>query len=137
MTTNSPILLGIAAMVLTACAMVGNGGAPQAMGLMPRAPANDMATDAALTCALTAVERGGSVILTGQVISAAPVSGSYDLRIRRGTSLSMDQGGEFSARAGQPQDLGMAELSGRAADYDTALTLTVAGRDVVCPLRRN
>lgn len=137
MTTNSPILLGIAAVVLTACAMVSNGGMPQAAVLAPRAPASDMAPEAALTCALSAVERGGSVILTGQVLSTNPVSGSYDLRIRRGGSLSMDQGGEFAARAGQPQDIGMAQLSGRAADYDTALTLTVAGRDVDCPLRLN
>jgi len=131
MTTNSPILLGIAALVLTACAMVSSGGAPQPAG---RATA---ATEPTLSCALTAVERGGSVILTGQVVSADPVSGSYDLRIRRGASLSMDQGGAFAVRAGQPQEIGMAQLSGRAADYNTALTLTVAGRAVACPLRLN
>jgi len=131
MTTNSPILLGIAAVVLTACAMVSNGGMPQSAGVAPAA------TAPALTCALTAVERGGSVILTGQVMSADPVSGSYDLRIRRGASLSMDQGGDFAVRAGQQQEIGMAQLSGKAADYDTALTLTVAGTEMPCPLRLN
>ena len=124
MTTRSPFIAVLAALVLTACAMA----------TADRRPAD--AGDTAAVCTLRAVERAGQVALTAEVGPGAARSGRYTLNISggNGNSATIVQGGDFALAAGEAAVLGQASLSGRVTDYEADFTLDVGGRRTVCPL---
>lgn len=129
MTTRSPLLLGLAALALTTLGM--------AMGAVPPddAPRSAPAPrGAAFTCELSARD-GDGVALAGRLVAREAVTGSYALRVRSG-GVAIDQGGDFAAAPGETVTLGEAML-GAAPGLDARLTLTVGGRETVCPLRRS
>jgi hypothetical protein len=138
MTTRSPMTLGLAALVLTACAMAfgsppagqpaaGAAGTPTA-----RAPAPDPLYGP-VRCALEARPSGGGLSLAGRVTATRPLTGEYSLRVR-GRGVSIDQGGPFSLAAGETGTLGQASLPGRARDYELRLIVEAGGRRVACPV---
>jgi hypothetical protein len=122
------LALGLAALILTACAMaMGGPPGPASRGVTgtPGAP---------FACALDIRQEGNAVALAGSVEARSALQGTYALRIR-GAGTSIDQGGDFAARAGETVGIGDARLSGRAADLDATMTITVGGRSVPCGRR--
>lgn len=78
--------------------------------------------------------RGGTRI-EGRVISATPVSGSYQMQITSrmgGGGSTIRQSGEFSARAGAPASLGEAEMMGAPASHQVDLQVRVGSRRLTC-----
>ncbi len=136
MNIRSPILIGFAAVVLTACAMAlnGAGGPGQADQTSRVAPVVGTARPQPFACALIAQERAGRLTLEGRLDAREAVSARYDLRIR-GPGVAVDQSGDLSLRPGESTTLGEASLTGRLGDLDARMTVTSGGRTVTCPLR--
>lgn len=127
MTIRSPLFLGLAALALTACAMavarpsVGTVGA---------------GADPEFRCVLDAVQQGGMVAYDAVLVADRARIGQYDLTVRGADGqVQITQTGPFSIGAGQTVTLGMAQVSGRAADYRAAFSLTSDGRVFSCPTR--
>lgn len=129
MTIHSPMLLGLGALALAACALAEAGGRSAAA---PRGPQEA----AAITCALRLTEGRGGMRATAELRASTPMTGQYTLRLRRGAGVVLDQAGPFSASAGERLVLGEVALSGGGA-LDAGLSLRVGGRDHVCPVLRN
>lgn len=130
MTMQSPVALGLAALILTACAMALSGdGAPAS------APIQGAAGSAPFRCALTASGSGGATSVVARLDAREALSGRYALRIRSGGGV-IDQDGDFAAGAGESVTLGEATLSGSAAAVEADLTMVVDGKTTTCPLRR-
>ena len=125
---RSPLVLGILAVFLTACAMAEiagarSGHAPSLSG--PNEP---------WRCAIAVAERPGSVVFAARIVANAPITGSYVLQIKEILGgATVDQLGDFSVGRGQTQTLGTADLGGSMGDYDAVLTVTVAGKVTTCP----
>ena len=130
MTIQSPMLLGLGALALAACALADASTRTTAALRGPEPPA------ASLSCALRLIETRGGLSARAELRAPAATAGRYALRLRRGAGLVLDQGGDFSARAGETLTLGQAMLSGGVAGLDAGLTVQVGGRDVTCPVLR-
>ena len=137
MTTRSPFLMALAAIVLTACAMaMDTSGAPgSARNGLQAAPVTGSAQPLPFACTLLARQQGGTITLQGQIDAHDAVSGSYALKVR-GPGVSVDQSGDLSLGRGASSILGEASMSGRRSDLDAALTVTAMGRTVACPLQQ-
>ena len=77
-------------------------------------------------CEIRVSKRGGTTTLEGVVFSSAPVAGSYRLSV--GSSggsggSDIDQSGNFSAKPGEPANLGGVNLGGAAGTYSADLTI--------------
>lgn len=86
-------------------------------------------------CEIQATTSGGMVTLQGVVRADKAVSGSYTFRVESaGGSGSSDisQGGDFSARAGDPTTLGQVMLGGNGSIYDARLEVTAGGKTYRC-----
>lgn len=129
MTIQSPLLMGLIALVLTACAMA-MGSADDARRM---APVAGSAQAAPFTCVLEAREDGGSVALSGRMTARTAVTATYALRVR-GPGVEVDQSGDLRLKANESATLGEATLSGRPEDLDATLTVTTGGRTLACPL---
>ena len=89
-------------------------------------------------CEIQATTSGGMVTLQGVVRADKAVSGSYTFRVESaGGSGNSDisQGGDFSARAGDPATLGQVMLGGNGSIYDARLEVTAGGRTYRCDER--
>lgn len=83
--------------------------------------------------ALDAIQ--GGTRIEGRVISATPVSGTYEMQITSrmgGGRASITQSGEFSARPGAPALLGETEMRGAPGSHQVALELRVGSRRLSC-----
>ena len=131
MTMQSPVALGLAALILTACAVAlgGEGSAPTA------SPIRGAAGQPAFRCALATDATGGGTAVTARLDAREAVAGTYALRVRSGGAV-IDQGGDFSARAGETVTLGEATLGGSGA-VEGDLTVTAGGRTTTCPMQRS
>lgn len=87
---------------------------------------------APVACAINVGTSGNALLLEPVVQANEAVSGIYMLRVE-GPGTRMNQGGPFSARAGQTVELGSMRMSGSAASLDAELTLTIDGREYRCP----
>ncbi|NAZ37107.1 curli-like amyloid fiber formation chaperone CsgH [Rubellimicrobium sp. CFH 75288] len=130
MLTESPLVMGLAAILLTACAMV--LGTPEDDPL-PGLSLRSAPAAAPFSCVLRAQQAGGSVSLRGEVTARAALAGHYTLRIR-GTGVTVDQSGPFAIGPGETARLGAATLPGRVSHYDTSLIVEAGGRRHACPL---
>lgn len=89
-------------------------------------------TAAPVACVININTTGRGLTLEPLVQATDAVSGMYQLRVE-GPGTRMNQGGPFSARAGQTVELGRMQMSGSAASLDAELTLTIDGREYSCP----
>ena len=87
---------------------------------------------APIACVITAEASGNMLTLAPVVQATDAVSGTYSLRVE-GPGTRLNQGGPFSARAGETVTLGRTMTSGSASSVDAELTLTIDGRDYRCP----
>jgi hypothetical protein len=87
---------------------------------------------APVACVITAEASGNMLTLIPVVQVTEAVSGTYALRVE-GPGTRLNQGGPFSARAGETITLGRMMTSGSASSLDADLTLTIDGRDYRCP----
>ncbi|HVG46851.1 MAG TPA: curli-like amyloid fiber formation chaperone CsgH [Rubellimicrobium sp.] len=130
MTTRSPILMGLAALFLTACgiALGGTSGPGQAQGTQGAAellPFN---------CSLVASGKDGGTTLEGRLQAREALAASYALKVR-GPGVAIDQEGDLTLAEGESTVLGEASVSGTADSLDATLTVTVDGRSYTCPLQ--
>ncbi len=117
---------GAAALLLAACAVPGMGGAETG----PKVPA------APFACALRAVQSGTGVEITGSLEAVRAVAGRYRLQLGQtggSNGATIDQGGDFTAAAGETLTLGQIALSG-ATRLNGQLTVDWTGGTVTCPL---
>ncbi len=90
-------------------------------------------TAAPIACAINITTSGNGLLLQPVVQATTAVSGIYQLRVE-GPGTRMNQGGPFSAQAGQTVELGRMQMSGSAASLDAELTLTIDGSNYSCPV---
>jgi len=137
MTTRSPILMGLAALFLTACAMAlgGTSGPGQAQGAAGASPVQPAAQLLPFNCSLAARSEGGGTVLEGRLQAREALAASYALKVR-GPGVSIDQSGDLTLAAGESTVLGEASVSGTADSLDATLTVTVDGRSYTCPLQQ-
>lgn len=117
------LFLGLSLAALAAAALA---QAPETQRAAPSEP---------LRCeiALDAV-RGGTRI-EGRVISATPVTGTYEMQITSrmgGGRASISQSGDFDARPGAPALLGETEMRGAPASHEVELEIRVGARRLSC-----
>lgn len=77
-------------------------------------------------CEIRVSKRGGTTTLEGVLFASAPVSGSYRLSVGSsggGGGSDIDQSGNFSAKPGEPVNLGAVSLGGPAGTYSAELTI--------------
>ncbi len=137
MTTRSPFLMALAAIVLTACAMAmgSSDTTGEAHGSPNSAPVTGTARPLPFACALVARQQGASIALEGRIEAREAISASYRLEVD-GPGVSVDQSGDLSLAAGESGLLGQASLTGRLEDLDPVMTVTAKGRTVTCPIRQ-
>ncbi len=87
---------------------------------------------APVACVITAEAQGNMLTLAPVVQASEAVSGTYSLRVE-GPGTRMNQGGPFSARAGETVTLSRMMTSGSASSLDAEFTLTIDGREYRCP----
>lgn len=87
---------------------------------------------APFACSLAIGTANGLLAIEPTIQATTAVSGIYQLRVE-GPGTRMNQGGPFSARAGQTVELGRMLTSGSAASLDAEMTLTIDGQTYRCP----
>ncbi|MBF9042613.1 hypothetical protein HKCCE4037_04705 [Rhodobacterales bacterium HKCCE4037] len=87
---------------------------------------------APVACVITAEAQGNMLTIAPVVQASEAVSGIYSLRVE-GPGTRLNQGGAFSARAGETVTLGRMMTSGSASSLDAELILTIDGREYRCP----
>jgi len=87
---------------------------------------------APVACMISIETSGNTLVLEPIVQVTEAVTGIYQLRVEA-PGTRMNQGGPFSARAGQTLELGRMTMSGTASSLDAELTLTIDGRNYSCP----
>ncbi|MCD2174825.1 curli-like amyloid fiber formation chaperone CsgH [Rhizobium sp. C4] len=91
--------------------------------------------DGAGLCEISATPSAGMVRLDALVHADKAVAGSYTFRVEKtggGGSSTINQGGDFGARAGQTATLSSVSLAARGAAYKAALDVTIDGKTVRC-----
>jgi hypothetical protein len=87
-------------------------------------------------CEIGATPAGsGMVKLDALVHADKSLSGSYTFRVEKtgsGGSSTINQGGDFDARAGQTATLSSVSMGGKGARYNATLDVTVGGKTVTC-----
>lgn len=89
-------------------------------------------------CEIRVSTRGGTTTLEGVVFASAPVAGSYRLSVGStgaGGGSDIDQSGNFSAKPGEPVNLGVVSLGGPAGTYSAELTIKWNGGTSRCSQR--
>ncbi|SFH03607.1 hypothetical protein SAMN04488020_1064 [Palleronia marisminoris] len=102
-------------------------------GLAASASAHDSAPP--FSCTVQSEETRTGVHMAGSLTTAEPIVGTYSLKIqsrRAGTSVSLQQTGEFEAAPDTPAPLGSATLPGDAGDYEVAIHVGWNGRTYAC-----
>lgn len=87
---------------------------------------------APIACALSIGTENGLLQIEPTIQATTAVSGIYQLRVE-GPGTRMNQGGPFTARAGQTIELGRMMTSGQASSLDAEMTLTIDGETYLCP----
>lgn len=87
---------------------------------------------APFACSLAIGTANGLLQIEPVIQANQAISGIYQLRVE-GPGTRMNQGGPFSARAGQTLELGRMMTSGSAASLDAEMTLTIDGQTYRCP----
>lgn len=103
--------------------------AAAALAQTPEAPSDPLRCEIALDAV-----RGGTRI-EGRVISATPVTGTYEMQITSrmgGGRASIRQSGDFDARPGAPALLGETEMRGAPASHEVDLQIRVGARRLSC-----
>lgn len=89
----------------------------------------------ALACGVSIRKAPLGYVIEGQVQSAAPMTGDYDLKIAksgRSGHATIRQSGHFSARPGRTETLGTTTMNGRRSDFDVEMSVTVDGKRARC-----
>lgn len=89
-------------------------------------------TAAPIACTLSIGTANGLLQIEPVIQATTAVSGIYQLRVE-GPGTRMNQGGPFSARAGETLELGRMMTSGSASNLDAEMTLTIDGQTYRCP----
>ena len=90
---------------------------------------------APLRCEIALEAVAGGTRIEGRVISATPVSGTYDMAITSRSSgghTTIRQSGDFDARPGTPALLGETELYGSPASHSVDLDVRIHGQRLTC-----
>lgn len=87
---------------------------------------------APIACAININSANGLLNVEPVIQATQAVSGIYQLRVE-GPGTRMNQGGPFSARAGETLELGRMMTSGSASSLTAEMTLTIDGRTYSCP----
>ena len=90
---------------------------------------------APLRCEIALDAVPGGTRIEGRVISATPVSGTYDMAITSrsaGGRTTIRQSGDFDASPGAPALLGETELYGTPASHAVNLDVRVHGQHLTC-----
>lgn len=111
-----------------------------ALVLMPVGAIATMSTaktlDSSQFCDIGATPAGGGMVKLDALVHAdKAVSGSYTFRIEKtggGGSSTINQGGDFDAKAGQTATLSTVSLGGKGAQYKATLDVTIGGKTVSC-----
>lgn len=91
--------------------------------------------DSPQICEIGVKSAGGTVRLDALVNADKAVAGSYTFRVEKsggGGSSTINQGGDFDAKAGQTATLSSVSLAARGAVYKAALDVTIDGKTVRC-----
>lgn len=99
--------------------------------------ANSGTGSAEAGCEILASRAGSGLALEAVFHAEQSVSGSYQLSVQSvgsGNRTNINQGGGFSARAGEVLTLGRSNVGGASA-YDVALTVDAGGTTVKCSER--
>lgn len=87
-------------------------------------------------CQIGATPAGGGMVRLEALVNAdKAVSGSYTFRVEKtggGGSSTINQGGDFDAKAGQTATLSSVSLGGKGARYNATLDVTIGGKTVSC-----
>ena len=86
------------------------------------------------TCGVTSTTRNGMLQIEGQVLSPTALSGEYKFSLQSSSqsgSSTINQGGEFLARANEPTTIGQVTINA-GSTYTVALGLKVDGKIMDC-----
>ena len=87
-------------------------------------------------CDIGATPAGGGMVKLDALVHAdKAVSGSYTFRVEKtggGGSSTINQGGDFDAKAGQTATLSTVSLGGKGAQYKATLDVTIGGKTMSC-----
>jgi hypothetical protein len=89
-----------------------------------------------LSCDIQVSHKGDGVTLRGVVASGSNVEGSYSLKVTSvgSSSSKINQGGDFSVKAGGVEELALVTLGGDGV-YQAKLSVTADGRTTSCTER--
>ncbi|HWU64777.1 MAG TPA: curli-like amyloid fiber formation chaperone CsgH [Ensifer sp.] len=111
-----------------------------ALALIPVVAVSTMTTAGTLEnpgfCDIGATSAGGGMVKLDALVHAdRAVSGSYTFRVEKtggGGSSTINQGGDFDAKAGQTATLSSVSLGSKGAQYRATLDVTFGGKTVSC-----
>ncbi|OLP55627.1 hypothetical protein BJF92_08095 [Rhizobium rhizosphaerae] len=86
-------------------------------------------------CEIDATSDDGLVKLDALVHADSALSGSYSFRVEKsggGGSSTINQGGQFDARAGETATLGSVSLGSGGARYKATLDVRIGAKTVTC-----
>lgn len=101
------------------------------------ATASTVAIDETPRCEIQITQQGNMMSLQGVYRAEAATTGSYGFQVASsggGGNSRINQGGEFSAKAGEEVTLGTVML-GANARYDASLTVQAGGERLECAER--
>lgn len=88
-----------------------------------------------IICGIEIQKTGRNMQLEGWVLADKNSNGTYEMKIRKsgsGGSSSINQSGDFSAKAGEVHRLGTVLINGSKTQIDAELRLRVNGKRFVC-----
>ncbi len=91
--------------------------------------------DAPQICEIGVKSAGGTVRLDALVNADKAVAGSYTFRVEKtggGGSSTINQGGDFDAKAGETATLSSVSLGGKGAAFKATLIVNAGGKSVTC-----
>lgn len=111
-----------------------------ALVLVPVAAVATMSTaktfDSTQLCEIGATPAGGGMVKLDALVHAdRALSGSYTFRVEKtggGGSSTINQGGDFDAKAGDTATLSSVSLGAKGARYKATLDVTIGGKTVSC-----
>ncbi len=121
----------------SAVTLIAAGAAAMGLGAASLASAPNTSTEG-FSCEIRTIASGGMITIDGVLQASRAVGGTYGFRVAgggSGGSSTIQQGGEFSARAGEEVVLGNVMLGARGARYDVVLTVEAGGRTLRCEER--
>lgn len=98
---------------------------------------NAAPSDEPINCEIRSTENRGMITLQSLIHSESAISGQYRFKVQSAGgsgSSNISQGSNFTARAGEPVEIGRMMLSAGSV-YDASLEVTVSGVTFTCAER--